>query len=233
MKVLLIMIGLFFTSLSAQDTDSAVASFVVGKVSIKSSGDTKWKPLKKDEKVGNGDTIMTGNGSATTFVYKGSEFKILANSTLVVNSLYSKDTEGSVEVKNGSAWFKLVDLGGKKFTARTPTSTAGVRGTAFATLYDEKSKIAMNCVCEGKVEVSSTESGAKSKLVEKGNGSSLKMGSGNVDVGSYKNIIVKNEAMPEFESRLKESSMLKTCLSCHSPKGWTAPGVIKDDKYGK
>ena len=233
MKMLVIMIGLVFTSLYAQENAGATVSFVVGKVSIKSTEDNKWKPLKKDDQVDNGDTIMTGNGSATTFLYKGSEFKILANSTLVVNSLYSKDKEGSVEVKNGSAWFKLVDLGGKKFTARTPTSTAGVRGTAFATLYDEKSKVAMNCVCEGKVEVTSAESGGKSKLVEKGNGSSLKMGSGNVDVGSYKNLIVKNEAMPEFETKLKESSMFKTCLSCHTPKGWTASGIIKDDKYGK
>ena len=107
MKMLVIMIGLVFTSLYAQENAGATVSFVVGKVSIKSTEDNKWKPLKKDDQVDNGDTIMTGNGSATTFLYKGSEFKILANSTLVVNSLYSKDKEGSVEVKNGSAVYSF------------------------------------------------------------------------------------------------------------------------------
>ena len=91
----------------------------------------------------------------------------------------------------------------------------------------------MHCVCEGKVEVASNETGAKSKLVEKGNGSSLKKGSGDIDMSSYKNLIVKKEAMPEFETKIKEAPILKNCLSCHTPKGWKAEGVVKDDKYGK
>lgn len=39
--------------------------------------------------------------------------------------------------------------------------------------------------------------------------------------------------MPDFESKVKDAPMLKNCLSCHTPKGWTAPGIIKDEKYGK
>ena len=68
---------------------------------------------------------------------------------------------------------------------------------------------------------------------EKGNGSSFKEGSADIAMSSYKNLIVKKDAMPEFESKVKESPMLKNCLSCHVPKGWTSPGIIKDDKYGK
>jgi ferric-dicitrate binding protein FerR (iron transport regulator) len=233
LKIGILNLVLVSFSLVAQEADTAIVTFLVGKVSVKTATDTKWKPLKKEDSVGSGDTIMTGNGSAATITYRGSEFKIAANSTLVVNSLYSKDKDGAVELKNGSAWFKVANLSGKKFTATTPTSVAGVRGTAFATLYDEKSKSGMNCVCEGKVEVTSTEAGAKPKLVEKGSGSSLKMGSADIDISSYKNLIVKKESMPEFESKVKESPMLKNCLSCHTPKGWTAPGIMKDDKYGK
>jgi hypothetical protein len=128
--------------ISAQERESAVVSFLVGKVNIKSTADNKWKPLKKEDAVNSGDSIMTGNGSVATITYKGSEFKISANSTIVVNSLYSKDKDGSVEVKNGGAWFNIKDLGPKKFTASTPTSTAGVRGTAFGALYDDKTKVA-------------------------------------------------------------------------------------------
>ena len=219
--------------LSAQEKETAVVSFLVGKVNLKTTADNKWKPLKKEDKVDSGDSVMTSNGSVVTITYKGSEFKIAANSTVVVNSLYSKDKDGSVEVKNGGAWFSIKDLGGRKFVAATPTSTAGVRGTAFGALYDDKTKIAMHCVCEGKVEVTSTEAGAKPKMVEKGNGSSFKEGSADIAMNSYKNLIVKKDAMPEFESKVKESPMLKNCLSCHAPKGWSAPGIIKDDKYGK
>ena len=233
MKIIILVFGFLCFGLSAQDNDSALVGFLIGKVSIKASSDTKWKSLKKDDKVNDGDTLMTGNGSTATILYKGSEFKISPNSTIVVNSLYTKEKEGKIEVKNGGVWTKVVNLGGQKFTTTSPTSTAGVRGTAFATLYDEKAKVGMHCVCEGKVEVASNETGAKSKLVEKGNGSSLKKGSGDIDMSSYKNLIVKKEAMPEFETKIKEAPILKNCLSCHTPKGWKAEGVVKDDKYGK
>lgn len=234
MKLISILfIACYIAGLSAQESDSAVVSFLVGKVNIKTQADNKWKPLKKEDKVGSGDSIMTGNGSTTTLTYKGSEFKIAANTTFVVNSLYSKDKDGSVEVSNGSAWFKVKDLEGKKFTATTPTSTAGVRGTAFGAIYDSKTNSSMHCVCEGKIEVTTSDSGAKPKLVEKGNGSAFKKDSNDIGMSNYKNLIVKNEAMPEFEAKVKESPMLKTCLSCHTPKGWTASGIMKDEKYGK
>ena len=234
MKIIsILMLAGSLIGISAQERESAVVSFLVGKVNIKSTADNKWKPLKKEDAVNSGDSIMTGNGSVATITYKSSEFKISANSTIVVNSLYSKDKDGSVEVKNGGAWFNIKDLGPKKFTASTPTSTAGVRGTAFGALYDDKTKVAMHCVCEGKVEVASNEAGAKPKMVEKGNGSSFKAGSADIEMSIYKNLIVKKEAMPEFESKVKDAPMLKNCLSCHTPKGWTAPGIIKDEKYGK
>jgi hypothetical protein len=213
--------------------DSAKVSFVVGKVSAKPSSDAKasWKLLKKDDLVNSGDTIMTGNGSQVTLLYNSSEFKIAPNSTLVLKSLHTKDKDGEVEVSSGFAWFKLDKLGKQTFKATTPASTAGVRGTAFAALYDEKTKVAMNCVCDGKVEVAGS---AKGTVVSRGSGSLVKAGEDKVDTFSYKGLIEKTgAALPEFEKKIKENPTLKNCLSCHTPKGWKIEGIAKDEKYGK
>ena len=52
--------------------------------------------------------------------------------------------------KQGGAWFSIKDLGGKNLLHQLHF-TAGVRGTARA-LYDDKTKVAMHCVYEGKVK---------------------------------------------------------------------------------
>ncbi len=224
----------FSFSLFSQATEKAKITFLIGKVSAKTNeANSNWKLLKLNDMLNEGDTIMTGNGSLTNISYKGSDFKLQPNTTLVLKSLFSKDKEGTLEVKNGMAWFKLVDLKGQKVTAVTPTSTAGVRGTAFATSYEEKTKTAMNCICEGKVEIGSTEAGAKPKIVEKGNGGAVKEGSKEIIMSDYKKDIVKATAKPSFEQKVKDNSMLKNCLTCHKPTGWTAEGVISDEKYSK
>lgn len=229
---LIILIGI--APIFAQEETTAKTTFVIGKVSVKGiDAKATWKPVKVNDLVSDGDTIMTGNGSTITLAYKGSEIKLQQNTTMVMKSLFSKTKEGNFEVKNGMAWYKLVNLGGQKVNSITPTSVAGVRGTSFASLYDEKSKAAMNCVCEGKVEVVSTEPGAKSKMVEKGSGSGFKPGSADIDLQSYKGDISKMTANPSFEKKIKDFPMMKNCLSCHTPKGWAAEGVLKDEKYGK
>ncbi|MDX1957968.1 MAG: FecR family protein [Leptospiraceae bacterium] len=224
----------FLTISSIFSDDAAKVSFVVGKVSARSTSDSKaaWKQLKKDDLVNSGETIMTGNGSQVTLLYNGSEFKVAPNSTLVVKSLHNKDKDGEVEVSSGFAWFKLEKLGKKTFKATTPATTAGVRGTAFAALYDEKTKTAMNCICDGKVEVAGS---AKSTMVSRGSGSVVKAGEEKVDIVSYKGMFEKKTgaALPTFEKKVQESPAMANCLSCHTPKGWTAPGILKDEKYGK
>ncbi len=235
MKILLTSLLLLSISLGAQENSlTATISSVLGKVSIKSV-DTKneWKLLKVNDKVKDGDTLMTGNGSMATISYKESEFKLAQNSTLAVNSLYSKEKDGSVEVKQGLAWFKLVNLGGKKFNSLTPTSNAGVRGTAFATVYDEKAKGDLTCVCEGKVEVTSLTPGGKPSVVAKGNGVNTKSGDSNILPISYKGEMAKGESFPGFEKKVKAYPILRNCLSCHTPKGWKADGFTRDEKYGK
>jgi hypothetical protein len=223
-------------NLLAQDSDpGATISSLIGKVSIKSGSDTKsgWKTVKVNETVKNGDILMTGNGSMATVRYKDSEFKLTQNTTLAVNSLYTKEKDAHFEVKQGLAWFKLVNLNGKKFVSTSPTSSAGVRGTAFATVYDEKAKADLTCVCEGKVEVTPKTTGGKSAFVEKGNGVSVKSGEASLLPISYKGEMLKGESLPGFEKKIKAYPILKNCLSCHTPRGWTSDGFTKDEQYGK
>ncbi len=236
-KTIILLISLFlfsFTVVAQENSSTATISSVLGKVSVQSvESKNEWKLLKVNDKVKDGDTLKTGNGSMATVSYKESEFKLAQNSTLVVNSLYSKEKDGSVEVKQGLAWFKLVNLGGKKFNSLTPTSNAGVRGTAFATVYDEKANADLTCVCEGKVEVTSLTAGGKPSIVKKGNGVSVKSGDAGILPISYKGEMLKGESFPGFEKKVKAYPILKNCLSCHTPNGWKAEGFTRDEKYGK
>ncbi len=235
MKIIFISIfsAIVFSAFSLSAEEAATVSFSVGKVSYRSAKDPKaaWKPLKKNDKVEGGTSIQTGNGSSVTFVFAGSEFKIYPNTTVVLNALPSKNQEGHIEVPSGFAWFKLKDVEKSGFKATTPASTAGVRGTAFASLYDPKLETAMNCTCHGKVEVKGA-SDEKGAMVEKGNGSSVSK-NGKVSTGSYAGLIEKTDALPGFEKKIQEAPLLKNCLSCHTPKGWQMKGISKDETYGK
>ncbi len=225
---------IFFVLLSTWNisAEEAIVSFVKGKVNIRSSKDPKsaLQLIKKGDKVSEGTTILTGNGSSVTLVFNGSEFKVMQNSVLQLNDLPTKDKKGDVEVSNGFAWFKVQNVGKNGFQSRTPASTAGVRGTAFATMYEPNVKTAMNCICHGKVEVANTEN--KSIVLEKATGSMVVAG-GEVQKAEYFNDFEKGEALPSFEKRVKAAPILKNCLSCHKTKGWEVKGTSKDETYGK
>lgn len=233
---------LFSFSVFAEANDAAYINFLAGKASVKSTTDSKdlWRALKVNDKINPGDSVKTGSGSKATILYKGSEFRLSPNATVTIKSLHSKDSDGRVEVSSGLAWFKIVNLGGKKFEASTPISVAGVRGTQFATLYDEATKNAMNCICEGKVEVKSGEK-SKPEILSQGTGGWTRPGMDELTKISYKGEIEKDPAnpsavpvaLPTFEPKIKKFPILKNCLACHSPKGWSVPDLIKDESYGK
>ncbi|WCL48364.1 FecR family protein [Leptospira sp. GIMC2001] len=214
-----------------QSNNDATVSFVIGKTFVKPSKTSKWNPLKLGDKIPEGSLVKAGNGSRLTVLFKGSEFKIAPNTELEISSFPDGKKDGSVDLKSGFAWFKLSNLGDTKFTAKTPTSTAGVRGTAFATMYSAKEKMAMNCICEGKVEIGNS-AGSKSELVKAGSGTSIRP-NGDIDISSYKDDLSKNVANPSFAKKIKAAPVLANCLSCHTPKGWDYKGVVRDETYGK
>ncbi|SOR62896.1 Sigma factor regulatory protein, FecR/PupR family [Leptospira interrogans serovar Manilae] len=141
-------------TLLSQETENAKVSFLLGKSYVQKSGKNSWEPLKPNDFLEEGDLISTGNGSRITVHYKGSEFKIQQNSKVKLSNLPEKSKLGVLEVNQGFAWFKIVNLKGKKFEVTTPNSTAGVRGTSFSAFYDPKTRESSFCTCEGKVSIS-------------------------------------------------------------------------------
>lgn len=174
-------------TLLSQETENAKVSFLLGKSYVQKSGKSSWEPLKPNDFLEEGDLISTGNGSRITVHYKGSEFKIQQNSKVKLSNLPEKSKRGVLEVNQGFAWFKIVNLKGKKFEVTTPNSTAGVRGTSFSAFYDPKTRESSFCTCEGKVSISDS-TGKEILFQEKGEGT----------IVSSKDIEIKNLNIKEL-----------------------------------
>ncbi|WP_210410016.1 FecR family protein [Leptospira langatensis] len=224
--------SLVLISQESSEKDARV-SFLTGKVQIQKAGKGPWTTLQKGDTASAGDLISTGNASKTTLLYRGSEFKVLPNTKLRISSLYNENQNGKLEVLSGFAWFQLVNLKGKKFEVSTPTTTAGVRGTAFSAFHDTKSKDSSFCTCEGKVLMTGSGDPKEGTLQEKGNGGYYPGEGGEPKRSTYEGIIVKFKSLPPFKDLMKKNISLKNCLSCHTPQGWTPEdSVPSDETYG-
>ncbi|MBE0304571.1 FecR family protein [Leptospira interrogans] len=220
-------------TLLSQETENAKVSFLLGKSYVQKSGKSSWEPLKPNDFLEEGDLISTGNGSRITVHYKGSEFKIQQNSKVKLSNLPEKSKRGVLEVNQGFAWFKIVNLKGKKFEVTTPNSTAGVRGTSFSAFYDPKTRESSFCTCKGKVSISDP-TGKEILFQEKGEGTIVSSKDIEIKKLEYKGIIKKLNTLSGFEERLKKNPFLKNCLSCHTPEGWIPQEeILKDETYGK
>ncbi|TGL64592.1 FecR family protein [Leptospira sarikeiensis] len=224
--------SLVLISQETKEKDARV-SFLIGKVQLQKAGKGNWSVLKQGDLVSEGDIVSTGNASKTTLLYKGSEFKVLPNTKLKISSLYNESKDGKLEVQSGFAWFQLVNLKGKKFEVTTPTTTAGVRGTAFSAFHDVKSKDSSFCTCEGKVLMNGSGDPKDGTMQEKGNGGYYPGDGAEPKRSSYDGIIVKFKSFPPFKDLMKKNISLKNCLSCHTPQGWTPEDAVPtDETYG-
>jgi hypothetical protein len=215
----------------AQNNAVAIASFVVGKAFYKTTDSTKWTAIKQGTVVPEGSSVKVGNGSRLTLLYGKSEYRLAQNTEIQMEAFAEGKKEGKVALQSGFAWFNIDKRPGEKFRVSTPTSTAGVRGTSFATMYELKNKTAMNCICEGKVDVSNLDN-SSTKMVTAGTGTMIQAGKEIVE-SSYKDLIVKENSLPAFQERIKSNPILANCLSCHTPKGWKSKGIIRDETYAK
>ncbi|MFB5652538.1 FecR domain-containing protein [Leptospira wolffii] len=220
-------------SQESKEKDSTI-SFLSGKVQVQRGGKGNWTLVKQGDSVSEGDIVSTGNASKVTLLYRGSEFKVLPNTKLKVSSLHDESKNGKLEVISGFAWFKLVNLKGKKFEVNTPTTTAGVRGTSFSAFHDSKSKDSSFCTCEGKVAMTGTGDPKDGRLQEKGNGGYYPGDGSDPKRTSYEGLIVKFKSLPPFKDLMKKNISLKNCLSCHIPEGWTPEesSIPSDETYG-
>jgi len=232
--LLFLSIGVFAFSayhIYSQSGQNAKVTFLVGKNSVKDSKSAKWQTIKLGDNLKEGSIIRTGNASRVTIVVDGSEFKLAPRTEIELTSLPIGKKEGEVNVVSGFTWYNIIKQKGKSFSAKTPTITAGVRGTSFSAMYDPKTKESKNCICEGSVSILDSKTN-ESILVKAGSGASLSK-SGALQEESYKEFIKKDIALPGFQAKIKESPMLANCLSCHTPQGWEQKGILKDEKYAK
>ncbi|MCC5814226.1 MAG: FecR domain-containing protein, partial [Leptospira sp.] len=193
-KKLLFTLSIVLVTFSAyhiysQSKNNATVTFVVGKNSWKESKNAKWQTMKKGDNIKEGSIIRTGNGSRATILVDGSEFKLAPKTEIELTSLPIGKKDGEVNVISGFTWYNIIKQKGKNFSAKTPTITAGVRGTSFSAMYDPKKKESKNCICEGSVSILD-EKTKKSLLVNAGGGATYGR-DGNLKEESYKEFIKK------------------------------------------
>lgn len=147
----------FACSKAPQVTDGVI-TFVKGSAIIEhleSDGSKKSRPARQGEKIYIGDTIMTGQESTIVFEVTGAQMEIQHNTRFV----YERGGEDKqVYLQSGNAWTSVSKLGTSgKFSLRTPTTVAGVRGTKFFTFTDGSTT--GTCHCEGKIAYKNLSTG--------------------------------------------------------------------------
>lgn len=137
------------------------ADFVLGRVQFKGEKDSGYQDLKKDFVVQEGSFIRTGKNSMVKLLdAQGNRMMILANTTFRI--VPAGEKEQVMEILAGASEFR--PRKGEVFSVRTPTLSAGVRGTLFRVSYEPGGNESV-VVYEGKVAVSSPVHTDKGELL--------------------------------------------------------------------
>lgn len=137
----------------------AAVSDVRGAVQIKTRSAQAFQPLGGRERVAAGDTIVTGDDASVDLHWvDGTRIRLEPRTTMTVRSCQiskANDAETSVfDLSVGKIWVRVLKILSQKskFEVRTPTATAGVRGTIFSVEVDASGKTSV-AVDEGAVAV--------------------------------------------------------------------------------
>ncbi len=137
----------------------ASVSETAGDVLVKAATDEDFRPLGDTTHVLTGYAVRTGAASGVTLNWvDGSRVRLGPETSIRVRkcnfNTSSKQTTSLFDLDAGRIWVRVLSaLGGKtKFEVRTPTATAGVRGTVFSVSVDEAGQTAV-AVYEGEVVV--------------------------------------------------------------------------------
>lgn len=148
---------IFACSKAPQVTDGVI-EFVKGSAvveHIEADGSKKTRPARQGDKVFIGDTIVTAEESTVIFQVTGAQMEI-QHSTRFVYERGGEDKQ--VYLQSGNAWTSVSKLGASgKFSLRTPTTVAGVRGTKFFTFTHGDTT--GTCHCEGKIAYKNMSTG--------------------------------------------------------------------------
>lgn len=149
LSMLLIFAAAISCSKAPAVTDGVIV-FVKGSAiieHIEADGSKKTRPARQGEKVFIGDAIMTAEASTVIFEVTGAQMEI-QHSTRFVYERGGEDKQ--VYLQSGNAWTSVSKLSASgKFSLRTPTTVAGVRGTKFFTFTHGDTT--GTCHCEGKI----------------------------------------------------------------------------------
>jgi len=137
----------------------ASVSGAAGDVFVKAATDDDFRPLGETEHVLAGYMVRTGaNGGVTLNWVDGSRVRLAPDTTIRVRkaslNTSTKERTSLFDLDAGRIWVRVVSaLSGKtKFEVRTPTATAGVRGTVFSVAVEETGETSV-AVYEGEVQV--------------------------------------------------------------------------------
>ncbi|MFW5867480.1 MAG: FecR family protein [Armatimonadota bacterium] len=137
----------------------ASVSGVAGEVLVKSATDDDFRPIGDAEHVLAGYVVRTGaDGDVTLNWVDGSRIRLAPETSIRVRkaalNTNTKETTSLFDLDTGRIWVRVLSaIGGKtKFEVRTPTATAGVRGTVFSVAVDEAGHTSV-AVYEGEVDV--------------------------------------------------------------------------------
>lgn len=123
--------------------------------------ESEWTPLVHSSLVNQGDSIRTGNASSVDIIMINPQgttvaSRIKENSLIQIESQKSADSVIKMALRKGTALVRALTLDAKKkeiFELRTPTATAGIRGTEFFVKHQAGTERTQVAVSEGIVNV--------------------------------------------------------------------------------
>lgn len=139
----------------------ASISLIEGAVKALSPGHKEWRSLRVDDKITQGDEILTGsNAKLELLLIDGSRLRFDQNTRFVFETVGAESIKKAANVRAhifmGKSWANVMSrISGKsKFELSCTNAVAGVRGTIYRMdVNDDKSAVVK--VYEGAVEVSS------------------------------------------------------------------------------
>ena len=125
--------------------------FVIGNVEI--TNKTGTNRAKKDDPIGEGDTIKTGDKSVAVIQFENdaASVEIQENAEFSISKFNPREQE-LISAK-GNFWIKAKKLNKESnFNVVMPTAVAGIRGTSFYAFEVKEEGIHGICHCQGAVD---------------------------------------------------------------------------------
>lgn len=139
---------LFYSPVFAEEIRQATISQLQGDVEVRMAG-SGWKPAEVGMVLHQKDEVRTGDESYAEFMLDNAgetgKFDLEENSQLTFSQMMLDSTTGDkttlLDLAIGRVLIQAAKLqGNSKFEVKTPTSTAGVRGTVFEVVVEKEEK---------------------------------------------------------------------------------------------